>query len=215
MKERGRKRTAGKGVLMGVGIAAAVIASVFILAFLGFYAVMSIATANNYDSIESSDDGFQYLVRYHNRNKLRAAVSEYSYNPYDDSNEITIPDMYGDYPVHALGGYIGKGGPCPFFVSAKRLHGYSYYIVDPEDAFELGVDPDKLEYFDLVMNIGPNIREVIAKRVGFASGSSGYIVRLYINCDPDNPKFYSENGRLYTKKGELVDGLIYWDEDYR
>ena len=190
-----------------------VIASVLMLAVLGFCVIMGTALANNYDAIEQTDDGFRYLVRYHNRNKLRAAVREYSYNPYDDSNEITIPDMYGDYPVHALGGYMG--GPCPFFVSAKRLHGYSYYIVDPEDAFELGVDPDKLEYFDLVMNIGPNIREVIAKRVGFASGSSGYIVRLYVNCDPDNPKFYSENGRLYTKKGELVDGLIYWDEDFR
>ena len=41
-----------------------------------------------------------------------------------------------------------------------------------------------------------------------------HVVRVYVNCDPANRNVYSENGRLYDKKGELVKGFFWWDEEF-
>ena len=41
-----------------------------------------------------------------------------------------------------------------------------------------------------------------------------HVVRVNVNCDPANRNFYSENGRLYDKKGKLVEGFFWWDEEY-
>ena len=201
-------RTTGALILKIVRIIIIAFISFLVLAFLAFYVMMGNAIASNYDDIERADDGFDYLVRYHNKNNKKAGVCEYTNDPDSGISEITIPEMYGDYPVKALGGYIGKGGPSPFGIQVKGFG--TNMVVDPDDASAVGVD--KITCYDLVLNIGPNIREVITYRACYFKGSKGYVVRLYVNCDPDNPKFYSENGRLYTKSGKLVEDLVYWDE---
>ena len=201
-------RTAGVKILKIVGIVIAALAAALILYGLTIYALIGIGIASNYDDIERADDGFDYLVRYHNKYNKKAGVCKYTYDLNSGISEITIPDTYGDYPVKALGGYIGRGAPCHFFIEVKGFK--SNRNVDPDRVGESGID--HLFYYDLVMNIGPNIREVFAYRTCHSSGNIGYVVRLYVNCDPDNPRFYSENGRLYTKSGELVEDLIYWDE---
>ena len=193
-----------KIILLIVGI----LASVIILAGLAIYAMIGIGISSNYDDIERGDDGFEYLVRYHNERNLKAGICRYTYDLNSGINEITIPETYGDYPVKSLGGYIGRGAPCHFSIEVKGFR--TNRGVDPDRAAEFGVD--HLFCYDLVMNIGANIREVFAYRSCYSSGNIGYVVRLYVNCDPDNPKYYSENGRLYTKSGELVEDLIYWDE---
>ena len=123
-------------------------------------------------------------------------------------------DKAGEYPVEGLGGYVGTGFPSPFFVDIKGL--------DPT----AGVSPsngsfdwylgDKTEYvcYDLTLNIGPGIEEIYAEQDALLADQKLYIVRVYVNCDPENRRFYSEDGILYKKNGERVEGLIYWDQTF-
>ena len=68
-------------------------------------------------------------------------------------------------------------------------------------------------YYDLVLNIGPNIRKIYAAQDALESGNKLYVPRVYVNCDPDNPNYYSEDGILYRKKdGTVVDGFLYWNQ---
>ncbi len=71
-------------------------------------------------------------------------------------------------------------------------------------------------YYDVTLNIGTNIREIHADQGGIlVSDPSGpdrlYVVRVYVNCDPENRKFYSEDGVLYQKNGRAVEGFLYRD----
>ncbi len=127
--------------------------------------------------------------------------------------EITIPDYIGDYPVRQL----GDGVNFPFFIDVK---GRDFVPVtgvrlDENRSVAWYMKGDcELYYLDFTLNIGPTI-EVIFPDPGIISGRSWgkkqiYCPRVYVNCDPDNLWYYSENGKLYDKKGKLVD-FLYWD----
>ncbi len=179
--------------------------------YLLIYLALSNSIGNNYSDIVWDKDGFDYLIREKNK---KGGICRYTYDPDAGDNVIVIPESYEDYPIQSLGGYIGRGGPCPFAIDIKGVYaasgeGSSY---GSYAAYAQGKGL-RLVYEDVVVNIGPNIREIFACQDGMRAGQTLYVVRVYVNCDPDNPKFYSRDGVLYRKNGEVVTGFIYWNQD--
>lgn len=171
---------------------------------------------HNYQKVEDAGDGFVYLLR---DGKKKAGVCSVTYDPASGSSLIVIPESYGDYPVVELGGYVGKGGPSLFDIEVKGVR--SNARVSPSYGYFGKVSGKKVDliYHDVTLNLGANIREIQADQYGLYVETGGergevHVVRVYVNCDPANRYFYSENGRLYDKKGKLVEGFFWWDEGF-
>ena len=163
-------------------------------------------TLNTYSRIETADDGFVYLLR----DKFKkAGIMKYTYDPLSGNETIVIPDTYGKYPVKGIGGFIGRGAPCYFYVDIKGLT--SYVKASPD--YSEGKNKETVVY-DLTLEIGPNIKEIYSERLVYLTKNTRYVVRFYVKCDPSNSAFYSEDGILYHKNRKIVDGLLYWNQDY-
>lgn len=181
-----------------------------VLGIAGFYVVKFIPLIVNYDDIAQSDDEFEYLIR---DPVKKAAVCGYIYDPESGNNVITIPETYGEYPVKELGGYIAIGAPTPFWIEIDGLN-FNNYVSPSEGSFDWYINKNtEIIYYDMILNIGPNIRKIFAAQAGYHASQKLYVVRVYVNCDPDNPVYYSEDGILYQKKdGKVVDGFLYWNQ---
>ena len=197
-----------------------------VLGFGLFYAAMFRAVGLNYTD-NGEEGNVLFLTRderegtlFYRRQGKKAAVTGLIYDPDSGMTEFTIPDSYGDYPVVELGGYAGRGAPCPFEIEVEGIH--STLGVSPSAAGTFGKVNGKnvdVIYHDVTLNLGANISEIFADQSGHYVETGGdrgevHVVRVYFNCDPANRNFYSENGRLYDKKGKLVDGFFWWDEDF-
>lgn len=200
-------------ILKTLGIAAcAVVVLLTALWFILFVSLFYESRTTHFDSTPD-ENGFTYLCREGFRK--RAAVTGFIYEPDTMTNEIVIPESYGELPVTALGGHVGKGGGYPFEIELRNAHAIA--AVHPsEGSFAWYLDKDKreIEYVDLTLHIGANIQIIFAVQPGWDAGKKFYIPRVYVECDAANESFYSENGRLYDKKGELVEGFFWWDEEF-
>ncbi len=192
---------------------------VFLLRYTALFALgvialfllgMVVGTATRYNNSERAADGFGYLTRDWIK---KAAVYGYGYDPEIDDGVIVIPESYGKYPVKELGGYVGVGAPSPFYIDLKGRQ-YSSMVGPSNGSFDWYLKTKDLElvYYDVTLNIGPNIRQIYAAMGGFKTERELVVVRVYVNCDPANPSFYSENGILYHKDGQVVKGLLYWNQ---
>lgn len=183
-----------------------------VILYAVFYSGMSYAVSHNYTDSEETADGYDFLLR---DGKKKAAVCRYLYDPTAGNTAIEIPENYGDYPVQGLGGYVGKGGPAPFKIEVKGLS-VVCGVGLTNGSFDWYAGPKKLEieYVDLTLHIGPNIREIFADESAWHAGNRLVVVRVYVDCDPENRWFYSEDGVLYHKNGSVVEGFLYWNQDY-
>ena len=190
-----------------------------------FYVAMIRATALNYTD-DLTEGSFSFLTREERPGSLfyrgegkKAALVVITFDPDSGISEFTIPDACGDYPVVELGGYVGKGAPCPFEIEVKGLS--STLGVFPSGGTFGKVNGKNVDvfYHDVTLNLGANIREIYACQAADYVETGGdrgevHVVRVYFNCDPANRNFYSENGRLYEKNGKLVEGFFYWDDSF-
>lgn len=186
-----------------------VLAAPFIIFRLG----MIIAVATNYSDLVQTDDGFDYLIRDPFK---KASVCGYRYYPSGGNDVISIPESYGKYPVKEMGGYVGKGGPAPFSIDVQFINVTTVVGLSEDGSFDWYTKGKDIEivYYDVTLNIGPNIREIYADQGGLEAGDKLYVVRVYVNCAPDNPKFFSKDGILYQKDGKAVEGFLYWNQSY-
>lgn len=138
---------------------------------------------------------------------------------------LTIPDTFNGIPVTRLGGFVGSGAPCPFFISLEnRMNARK----DSELDFVLGYHPDEwnsntweytVEDVAFVLNLGKNIEKIELTLQGeyWPHLNEDGTVTFYhpvveVHCDPENRHFYSEDGKLYYKDtGLLVEELDYPD----
>ena len=121
---------------------------------------------------------------------------------------LDIPDTYNGYRVTALGGYVGSGAPWPFMADLPNtlfLH-------------SKGTLPDtaQIEQYHLVINIGKYLRDdaLIVMDDYYSLGSNQFVqILVTINCSPDNPYFYSDNGKLFRRSdGSAVEGFFYYSD---
>jgi len=91
------------------------------LIFVSFFSLSSCSLFSCLSFYGSSDTYENFEVSYNNYNQ-EAFVSEYNW-PNQNDYHITIPDTYQNsetnkiYTVTAMGGYFGRGLPCPFYVN--------------------------------------------------------------------------------------------------
>lgn len=200
-------------ILKAFGIAVySLIVLLTALWFILFVFLFYESRTTHFDSTPD-ENGFTYLCREGFRK--RAAVTGFFYEPDTMTSEIVIPESFGELPVTALGGYAGHGGGCPFDVQFRYIHAVE--AVHPHEgsfAWYLDINKREIEYVDLTLYIGANIRSIYAVQCGLDTGKKLCVPRVYVECDAANECFYSENGRLYDKKGNLVEGFFWWDEEF-
>ena len=202
-----------------IGIALLAVAGIAIVLSIVLFVFLAGVLVNNYNST-GWEEGFYCLFKDRVFSENVAAVSMCIYDPSVDTGIIEIPEYCGRYHVTALGGYLGKGLPSPFWIEVEGVDTERYCSLSekasaPEEGETVN---DNIVYYDLTLKIGPDIRSIYAEQAGQDDGEKMHIVRVYVECDPDNQEFYSENGILYYKtgenKGKEVRGFYYWNRWY-
>lgn len=181
---------------------------IWIMLFLFLCTTFLTQCSMMYGNNDLSSDNLHYYS--HNIFKTCFA-STYSWPTDGKYAVIDIPDTCDGYRVTALGGYIGSGAPCPFWVSLPdTLSVYSGYSEStlPDHA--------QIDQYHLVINIGKYLRkdEFIVMDDYYEVGYNRFVqILVTVNCSPENPYFYSENGKLYKRLDHsLVEGFFYYSD---
>lgn len=144
--------------------------------------------------------------------KRQAYISRYYWDGDEQNMTIEIPDNFNGVPVTRLGGYFGRGVPCPFFVETvmdidEQIIGDESY--DFSQYYPNGYTSVFLEF---TVHINENLRELYYGSLYYGfTVKEGENVTVYIpsyryTCDENNATFYAEDGILYYKNsGERVE----------
>ena len=128
----------------------------------------------------------------------KAFVYQYTWDGTEEGLRIVPPAEIGGCKVVQIGGYYGKGAPCPFHVELK-------------DMFSRQSAPEEEKRKDLVFTlvIGPKISDVFYNDTNlglwyYGKDTTGenrvyYRVLVQVELDPANPYFYMKDGWLYKK----------------
>ena len=198
-----KKQSVWIGIGVGLGIGLLLIASWII--FLALF------VAKSYDFVTSEDGRMSFGV-------CEFKKDAFCIGPEWDGGKMSfeIPDEFMGFPVTALGGYTGRGYPCPF---AVRVNAGEYDFTCDDGVFDVHHRADD-EFATLVFSIrlGKNV-----KTIDFADGKL-YLGRNLENgefdftakivysftVDGQNETFFAENGRLYKRAGgEPVESFFY------
>ena len=132
-------------------------------------------------------------------------ASTYHWSTTATEAEIVIPDTVDGYTVTKLGCYNGGGGS-PFAVSLNGALPFSGTL--PEDA--------QVEQYHLVIHIGEKLKEaelVVLDCYHKLMEDRFVQILVSIECDEENPYFYSQDGKLYKRTDNaLVDGFFYYSD---
>ena len=117
--------------------------------------------------------------------------------------EKTIPEQINKAAVKKLGGTFGTGVPAPFEVTAENEYSYNAYDPYGEDYGS----PVTIKDVPVLVHLPKTIEEVSTFHESIYYGNRNALGELefvrpsvYLDCDPDNPVFRSENGILYDRK---------------
>lgn len=192
-------------ILIGLAIGVALVAAwgLFLLFFV----------ARQYEFARSEDGRMTYGV-------CDFRKDAFCIGPVWDGGEnrsFEIPDEFMGFPVTKLGGYTGRGYPCPF--SARiEAEGYGGFTLDDSVFASDHREDDGYESLVFSVRLGKNVREVqyvYGKSYLGAEREDGTLDVLYkivysFTVDGENGTFYAENGRLYYKANSaLVDEFFY------
>lgn len=203
-----------KKKIVWVCVGAVVGTVLLIIAALVVFFVLLVA--RGYDFVMAEDGRMSYGV-----SKSRKDV--FCIGPEWEGGDLSfeIPDEFMGYPVTTLGGYTGRGYPCPF---SARVNTADYGVENDgftcdDKFFDYHHRADD-EYETLVFSVrlGKNVRNL-----GYVDGKSylgNYLenggfdfavkVVYFFTVDGENETFSAENGKLYYKaSGELVDEFFY------
>lgn len=144
-------------------------------------------------------------------------VSAYPFDTYQESYSVTIPDTYNNIPITRIGGYYGRGLPCPFRFEISESHMNApddsrYSMTFSGDIHEFNItEPYTVEDVVFYLQIGENIHEIVFVVMNEyyphinADGSiTFYHPVVYITCSEENKHFYSIDGKLYSKDNDQL-----------
>lgn len=198
-----KKKKSKTPIFVGLGIGLFLIA-----AWLIFLAQ---CVAQTYHFVMSEDGRMSYGVC-----KFRKDVFCIGPEWEGGDTSFEIPDEFMGYPVTTLGGYTGRGYPCPFAARANAVEadftcsdGFFDYHHRADDAYEtlvfsvcLGKNVRKLGYVDGKSYLGNYLNDE----------ECDFTLKIVYSftVDEENKTFFAENGKLYYKaSGELVDEFFY------
>jgi hypothetical protein len=145
----------------------------------------------------------------------------------DKPREIVLPSEYNGLTIRELGGYIGRGYPCPFYVSVNIREIYTdaddYSSTDEKYLYEENLswwDEVEITDYDFCITLPDELESLtfidssvqVAKYVREDGTVSAKVVRptCYFYISESNKTFYTENGCLYYKKNkERAECFIY------
>lgn len=157
-------------------------------------------------------------------NKMKKDV--FCYDCYYDGGDMsfTIPDKFMGYKVTTLGGYTGRGYPCPFSVriDLNKLYPEGETYGSQEDIENKHPD-DEYDILTFTVHLGKNL--VNLNRI---EGKNYYVRHLepnsgeydvdvlckivyYFTVDEANPTLYAENGKLYYRKNNKLITDFYYE----
>lgn len=199
---------------IGTVIGSIVSAIVVLGAFL-FFGTIVFLIVGQYHTADSEDGRLCFGY-----NKLRRNAFCYSCEWDGGDKSFVIPDECMGYPVTTLGGYIGRGFPCPFGV---RVNTGDYNCGWDDSGFEYWhQEGDEYETLSFSIHLGANVKEFdgtagkeylvnrTEKEDGEYEEDVIYKVVYFFTVDGNNKTFYAEDGKLfYRSTGELVEDFFY------
>ncbi len=143
-----------------------------------------------------------------------AFISAYRWDGTEEGQTIIVTDTFRGKKITKLGGYEGSGSPSPFFVCLPDgYRGGIWYLSTRVD------ESVAVENILFVLHLGKFISEMelVDGRCCYYCGEGESFICIqpayYVECSPENPDFYSENGRLYSRAdNSLIEDFFYWDE---
>lgn len=197
------------------------IIALFVLAL----SLFSLSACSMYYDIEDAEfEGRMMGMGY--AEKLNRAFVGYVVTDNQEGETIVLPDDYNGMPVTELGGYVGRGYPCPFLVEPLFLNEDEthYYVISrDEDLAEGTTSTTEVITHNITYHVllPKNLKELVyvhgryiylkkSKESADTEPVEVYRILYYFELDESNPYFYTENGKLYNKKtNELIDAFIY------
>lgn len=187
------------------------------LALIALLALLTLVFGGCYDG-ELTDDGRMFIG--YSKMQRKAFVGELCGN--EEDTAFTLPDEYKGFPVTTLGGYVGRGLPCPFDFSIETPEEYLEYRENQRafGAYSSFFDQtgDGWETIVFYITLGKNIREIENASpcyyfgIKLDNGDGTYTMDLIYKIVPyfivpeENKTFYAEEGRLFYKKNGAVAG---------
>lgn len=194
-----------------------------IMTVLGGILILVVGVARAIDSRATSYVNYGGLSVMEKATSRTAGVTGYYFDAENPEAEVTIPDVSKKgYPIS----YIGNTEPRSdgsFFNGVKNVKtSWGTSLNNAESYYRNGKVPDEnVYYYDITLNIGKNIKNIYlhSKYVTMWDNGDGtyliYCPRVYINCDENNPVYYSKDGKLYEKvTDKLVEEFVYYDFEF-
>lgn len=190
-----------------------IISAVFICCTLA----LAFTACNTSKELELVDDVFLIgYGKYIGFGKGHAYIAEVVFD--GETYDYTIPDDYKGYKITALGGYHGTGLPCPFGISLYNKldeeYGASEIVLSESESDLKGALCVPIKFNvklgvyvkEVVRTVGKEYCEVIDE-----NGDKLIYYAVYnFTVDENNPFIYSEDGRLYYRKNNvLIDEFFY------
>jgi len=198
-------------------------AKLYPLIFVSFFSLFSCSSLYSCSLFYGSSDTYENFDVYYNTHNNEAFVSGYSW-PDQSNHDITIPDTYQNsetnetYTVTAMGGFFGRGLPCPFYVDIIPYISIGDSVDDYMTPYTEEDESNyaNITYYDFTLNIGPHIKTIFVDTFIYVlvqtdGSKDGYIYRFYVTVDQNNSTFYSQDGKVYrTKDSSLYSDFIYY-----
>ena len=138
----------------------------------------------------------------------RAFAGECRWQYSDQPSDITVHETAEGARVTRLGGFFGTGVPSPFQITADRdtyrFSGEEIYASDyglPVVSATVPVTIHLPETVEEIKYVHPSLYYGDLSQDGVIAFYRPY---LRVDCDPDNPYFYSTDGVLYQKEDNTV-----------
>ena len=160
-------------------------------------------------SIEySADENIVFGV-----SKRDAFMIEFNWDGDETKTTFVIPDEFNGVPVTRLGGYTGRGFPCPFHINLPDKYSNDSICSLSEDFFEdeqqvAAWFPNGYEIIELqfTVRLGKNVKDLYyhTKFHYYQFTTDGEKTKLYLpkysfECPEENPYFYAVDGVLYER----------------
>jgi hypothetical protein len=179
-------------------------------------ALMSSSCAMDYsESVESG--GLTYFTA---KRTKKAFASVYAYDGTEAGKQIVVLDNIQGFEVNELGGFMGRGLPCPFYMSIPNNSPAPYTGVEDKECPNAVITEDDpattpswypagytIEKIVFEVSIGKNIAGLpnVEKTNYFCfrqQDKSYYIYQTEMTwvCSEDNATFYAKDGILYNRK---------------
>ena len=172
-------------------------------------------------------DGFDIYI---NETQNKCFVGYYKCIPDDieisdmETNyEITVPNFYNGIPITELGGYYGRGVPCPFYISLAEYmnaeDGSKYSLVYSSNLVDYNFEEEyNVIEIPFTIYLGQNINSIINvsaddyfPHINDDGTITFYHAVVEIVCSEYNETFYSKEGKLYFSK----DNTLVTEFDYK